>query len=528
MGKLPVLVPYMPTENPRLRDTAYEVALVALATSPSFHKDLLSTVKSWPPVIYSALPVISAIEPQLNTSSMTDTLKEALAEFYVIDTQYEKAFALYADVRKQGEASIRSSDSLEQFDFIFAYSILLLFPAYETDIFDFIEKHNLHDAIREKPSLYSGDVPLQVVQLMMLDCKRAVPLLILHRDFITPSEVVSQLLDASKKCDSRYFLHLYLHALFEVSQHAGKDFHDMQVYSKPLLSFLISCDYYRLLKFELVVLLMKVWVSTMNSAFLIDDLEELALEFGCKVGVLLSSYLDLLLGAPFKFVLAWDGVIWKRWRARLRLELWGGGALERKPHLVKWTNVCLGKRKSGLGLGMDEGFDFRRTSGLVTSCYVIYSLLFLLLMILRRLEWKMFKTGRKKEVVGPCFSRLLNDWEVDLVEWFLLSLHRKRVSSKAEDKVIWIRSKNGRFFVKALYIALELGCTTLFPACVIWNSWVSLKWVFPYSIRGTLLDMTVISFLGFGKSPRGRVLQRGAALLTFWILWLERNGKIPR
>ena len=37
-------------------------------------------------------------------------------------------------------------------------------------------------------------------------------------------------------------------------------------------------------------------------------------------------------------------------RARLRLELWGGGALERKPHLVKWTNVCLGKRKSGLGV----------------------------------------------------------------------------------------------------------------------------------------------------------------------------------
>jgi hypothetical protein len=53
-----------------------QVALVALATNPSFHKDLLSTVKSWPPLIYSALPVISAIEPQLNTSSMTDALKE--------------------------------------------------------------------------------------------------------------------------------------------------------------------------------------------------------------------------------------------------------------------------------------------------------------------------------------------------------------------------------------------------------------------------------------------------------------------
>lgn len=58
-----------------------QVALVALATNPSFHKELLSTVKSWPPVIYSALPVISAIEPQLNTSSMTDALKEVTMVF---------------------------------------------------------------------------------------------------------------------------------------------------------------------------------------------------------------------------------------------------------------------------------------------------------------------------------------------------------------------------------------------------------------------------------------------------------------
>lgn len=109
LRQLPVLVPYIPTDNPRLRDTAYEVfncklkllssalfsfiifilgctfiftllcfqvALVALATNPSFHKELLSTIKSWPPIIYSAAPVISAIEPQLNTSSMTDALKE--------------------------------------------------------------------------------------------------------------------------------------------------------------------------------------------------------------------------------------------------------------------------------------------------------------------------------------------------------------------------------------------------------------------------------------------------------------------
>ncbi|KAK1272690.1 hypothetical protein QJS04_geneDACA019150 [Acorus gramineus] len=210
LHQLPVLVPYIPTENPRLNDTAYEVALVALATNLSFHKDLLSTVKAWPPVIYSVLPVISAIELQLNTSSETDMLKEALAELYVINSQYERALALYADLRK-------------------------------LEIFEFIEKHSLHDAIQDK-----------IVQLMILDCKRTVSLLIQHRAIIPPSVVVSQLLETSKKCDSKYFLHMYLHSLFEISLNAGKEFSDMQIelYAdyepKMLLPFLRSSQQYRL------------------------------------------------------------------------------------------------------------------------------------------------------------------------------------------------------------------------------------------------------------------------------------------
>ncbi|KAL8525316.1 hypothetical protein ACS0TY_014805 [Phlomoides rotata] len=212
LRQLPVLVSYIPTENPRLRDTAYEVALVALATNASFHKDLLSIVKTWPPSIYSALPIISAIEPQLNTSSSTDSLKEALAELYVIDGQYEKAFSLYADLMKPG-------------------------------IFDFIDKHNLHDGVKEK-----------VAQLMMIDCKRAVPLFIQHMNIISPSDVVSQLKAAKNKCDYRYYLHLYLHSLFESHPNDGKAFHDMQVelYAdydpKMLLPFLRSSQHYTLEK----------------------------------------------------------------------------------------------------------------------------------------------------------------------------------------------------------------------------------------------------------------------------------------
>ncbi|XP_057736059.1 vacuolar protein sorting-associated protein 41 homolog isoform X2 [Arachis stenosperma] len=104
----------MPTENPRLRDTAYEVALVALATNPSYHKDLLFTVKSWPSVIYSALPVISAIEPQLNTSSMTNSLKELM----------------------------------------------------KPELFDFIDKYNLQDSIHEKLELYADYDPKMLLPFL--------------------------------------------------------------------------------------------------------------------------------------------------------------------------------------------------------------------------------------------------------------------------------------------------------------------------------------------------------------------------
>ena len=127
----------------------------------------------------------------------------------------------------------------------------------------------------------------------------------------------------------------------------------------------------------------------------VENVEELTLEFGCKFSTLLSSYLGLPLGARFKDMAIWDGAeerlrkrlsIWKRqyiskWgrltlirstlsnmpihcmslfymprSVRLRLEriqrnfLWGGGALERKPHLVDRSIVCSDKRKGGLGV----------------------------------------------------------------------------------------------------------------------------------------------------------------------------------
>ena len=127
----------------------------------------------------------------------------------------------------------------------------------------------------------------------------------------------------------------------------------------------------------------------------VENVEMLALKFGCNAGTLPFTYLGLPLGTPHKSVVVWDGMeemMWKilaLWKiqsiskgeritlirstlvsmliylmslmhmpriVKLRLKkiqmdfLWGEGALEKRPHLVKWAIVCLDKKKGGLGV----------------------------------------------------------------------------------------------------------------------------------------------------------------------------------
>ena len=51
----------------------------------------------------------------------------------------------------------------------------------------------------------------------------------------------------------------------------------------------------------------------------VENIDDIALDFGCRVGSLLSTYLGLPLGAPFKTVSVWDGV---EERFRKRLAMW--------------------------------------------------------------------------------------------------------------------------------------------------------------------------------------------------------------
>ncbi|KAL6333963.1 hypothetical protein AAG906_000014 [Vitis piasezkii] len=115
-----------------------------------------------------------------------------------------------------------------------------------------------------------------------------------------------------------------------------------------------------------------IWFEAVSGR--VENMDDLAWEFGCSLGSLPTTYLGMPLGAPFKSILIWDGVE-ERFEGgdsysstlsnlptylmsllcipslvRRRLEkiqrdfLWSGGNLERKPHLVRWELVCLSRR----------------------------------------------------------------------------------------------------------------------------------------------------------------------------------------
>ena len=50
---LPALALHIPTADPRLRQTAYEMVLHAFLLAPADHGRLLAALKAWPPDLYS-------------------------------------------------------------------------------------------------------------------------------------------------------------------------------------------------------------------------------------------------------------------------------------------------------------------------------------------------------------------------------------------------------------------------------------------------------------------------------------------
>nr|CAN73158.1 hypothetical protein VITISV_017219 [Vitis vinifera] len=219
----------------------------------------------------------------------------------------------------------------------------------------------------------------------------------------------------------------------------------------------------------------------------------------------------------------------------LRLEkierdfLRGGGALERKPHLVNWDTVCMDKRKGGLGVrrlsilnrallckwnwrfanerekfwrhvisrkfGLEEGGwvleklrrvmegnkEGRRVKfwkdiwwGNFALCNSFPSLYAI---ASSKEAWveEFWDTSGVEGAWSPRFSRPFNDWEVEEVERLLLTIRGARLIPLMEDRMMWKVTSNGIFSVKSLYNDLSSRRAGLFPHGLIWNPSVPSK-----------------------------------------------------
>ena len=75
----------------------------------------------------------------------------------------------------------------------------------------------------------------------------------------------------------------------------------------------------------------------------------------------------------------------------------------------------------------------------------------------------------------PRFSRPFNDWEVEVVERFLLTIQGKRLNADVEDRMMWRETKNKIFTIKSLYNSLDHSCAVPFPWSIIWSPYVPIK-----------------------------------------------------
>ena len=98
--------------------------------------------------------------------------------------------------------------------------------------------------------------------------------------------------------------------------------HDQLMYLSWLLMWFEACSGLRV----------NLQKSELIEVGRVHDIEDLALEFGCKVGGLPSYYLGLPLGGPFKSKVVWDGV---EERFRKRLAMW------KRPYISKGGRLTL-------------------------------------------------------------------------------------------------------------------------------------------------------------------------------------------
>ncbi|RVW51028.1 hypothetical protein CK203_077618 [Vitis vinifera] len=196
----------------------------------------------------------------------------------------------------------------------------------------------------------------------------------------------------------------------------------------------------------------------------VEDIEEMTVKLGCRVGSLPTVYLGLPLGAHHKALPMWDGV---EERMRRRLALWkrqymskGGritlikrGSLERKIHLINWDVVCTQKEKGCLGIrkidllnkALLEGFGWRTNEAHGTFGVGVWK------EILKEANWCWdnigFKVGEGTKVKfwtdHWCGNAALSQ---NFPQLFALAVHRNATVNEVWDSSLGQGGWNLRFF----------------------------------------------------------------------------------
>ncbi|RVW29094.1 hypothetical protein CK203_112342 [Vitis vinifera] len=245
----------------------------------------------------------------------------------------------------------------------------------------------------------------------------------------------------------------------------------------------------------------------------VEIAEVLASKLGCKVGSLPSTYLGLPLGAPHKSDF-----------------LWGGGALEKRPHLVKW-DVCFAAEKEFFWK-LIISRKYREEGGGWISREVREGYGVGFWKEIRKEGILMFKNvsftvGDDAWVADcwdsmgdagewyPCFSKPFNDWEMEAMVSLLSFLQGKRLFVGMEDRVpISLENhleplcayKGGFFFASEASWGKVLTQDQLKR-----RGWIlanSVNWVLPLTVRDTLLGWSA----SFVDKKRGKDLAGSSSL----------------
>ncbi|RVW27722.1 Transposon TX1 uncharacterized 149 kDa protein [Vitis vinifera] len=248
----------------------------------------------------------------------------------------------------------------------------------------------------------------------------------------------------------------------------------------------------------------------------VEDIDELAVELGCRVGSLPTVYLGLPLGANHKASSMWDGVE-ERMRRRGKLgkenpsNQLGGGVhskgegglgiqkinLLNKALLGKWIwrfsfeKEILWKKVIGVKYG-HEVFGWRTNEARGTFGVGVWK------EILKEANWcwdnigfKLFALAvHRNAIVNEVWdsslgqggwniklSKYSNDWELDAIRELFHLLRDLRISSE-EDLVIWKGGDHDSFRIRDAYKLLAAPSAITFPKKSIWVDKVPTKVAF--------------------------------------------------